>query len=130
MILTHLVLFSFLGGAGGAEAPPAVPETFSGGWARAFRDETGTEREARIHADRIRLGIIEPDAESPVGAALVAALPSDTGQPQGLPLHPDLAEMLAELHTSAYLDAEIARHFLLQDEDDAAVLLIAVATLH
>lgn len=33
--------------------------------------------------------------------------------------------------TSAYLDAEIARFFLEQDEDDAAVLLLAIAaTIH
>jgi len=41
-----------------------------------------------------------------------------------------LAEALAEMVTSAYLDAEITRFFALQDEDDAAVLLLAIATLH
>lgn len=66
MILTHLVLFSFLAGASPADAaaPPVVTETLSGGWRHA-RDGSDTERRVRIHAERVKLGIIAPDPEKP-----------------------------------------------------------------
>lgn len=42
-----------------------------------------------------------------------------------------LAEELARLHTQAYLDAEIARYFRLQDlDDEEAMVTIFAATLH
>jgi len=143
MILTHLVLFSFLAGASPADAAaPAVAETYSGGHVRAparsrretewAREESASAREARIHAERVRMGILPPDEQKP--AALEAADATIEGVPSPLlpseTLDPALAEALAEMVTSAYLDAEITRFFALQDEDDAAVLLLAIATLH
>lgn len=63
MILTHLVLFSFLAGASPSDAA-ALPAA-SGGWARARREETDDARLARIHAERVRMGILPPDPEIP-----------------------------------------------------------------
>lgn len=133
MLLTHLVLFSFLGGAGGAEAPPpppAVAETPSGGWrVSPFDTEGETDREARIHADRIRLGIIARDPVPP--AAYEPAGATIEGVPATLVLpDPALAVDLAGLYAGAWLDQEIRRHFELQDDDDAAVLLLAIAAIH
>lgn len=139
MILTHLVLLSFLAGAGGGAEP--VTETPSGGWERQeshsssnkrrhpFHDETDSEREARIYAERVRLGIIEPDPPKP--AAVEAADATIERVPATL-LSPDpgLAVDLAGLYAGAWLDQEIRRHFELQDDDDAAVLLLAIAALH
>lgn len=134
MILTHLVLFSFLAGAGGAEAPPpAVAETFSGGWGRTgraapFETESDEARKARIHAERVKLGILPPDPpETTEGEAADGEI---SGVPATLVLpDPGLAVDPAGLYAGAWLDQEIKRFFELQDDDDAAVLLLAIAAL-
>lgn len=126
MILTHLVLFSFLAGAGGE----LVAETPSGGWrVSRFDTETDDARKARIHAERVKLGILPPDPPEP--AAYEPAGATIEGVPATLVLpDPGLAVDLAGLYAGAWLDQEIKRFFELQDDDDAAVLLLAIAALH
>lgn len=158
-------------GAGGdiAVAVP-VAETPSGGWARKTptltvprskqgREETETEREARIKAERIRMGILPaepaPDMQ-PDGPGLSTGLSTtdhigDAGNMVGAPLYTlaahllpgDLAglEALAARAAQLTIDQEIAlwlrleeqrrlHEAWLRDEDDAAVLMLAIATIH
>lgn len=134
MLLTHLVLLSFLAGASASDAPPA--ETPSGGWARRWpREEAPSEREARVKRERVRLGIIEPDTAAPAalealgeaiaGGAATSVTPQ-ASQAEGAAL----AEELARLHTGAWLDREIKRHFrILDDEEEAALLMLAISEI-
>lgn len=128
-----LYLYSGLAGA----------ETYSGGWGRAFRDETDAAREARIKAERVRLGIIEPDPPDPTaveapgreiaGGGVTSVSPRPSGFAADA-LDSALALECAALHTGAYLDAEIARHFRLleaEDDEEALFAILALArTLH
>ena len=60
MILTHLVLFSFFGGAGGEVTESPVEQTNSGGWFPNVRHKTKEE----IRQERIELGIIQPERKT------------------------------------------------------------------
>ena len=139
----------------------AVAETPSGGWRRRthpFRDEGETDREARIKADRIRMGILPPDPSDFDASDTTSSINSDTTdaellnapsnftQPYSLAAHllpEDLAglEALAARAAELTMDDEIRmwirlaeqrrlREEWLRDEDDAAVLLLAIATIH
>lgn len=120
-----------------------IPVSHGHGWSRPARrwpaDETDTEREARIHAERVKLGILAPDEPKPAEGEAPGATIAGGAAPVLPPESADfeaaaygaLALDLAALHTSAWLDQEIARQFrILDDEDDAAVLLLAIAVLH
>lgn len=120
-------------------AAVAAAETYSGGWGRPARrwpaEETETERKVRIHAERVKLGIIEPDPVKPAAVeragAEISAVPATLLWPESP--DPGLALDLAELYTGAYLDEEIRRHFALQDLDDEEAMfaiLAVVETLH
>jgi len=129
-------------GEGGAapEPEPEAQQTYSGGWSRALRDESETERKARIHAERVKLGIIEPAPEKPAafespGATIEARAATLLLPPEAAGFDPALYDALAldlaTLHTGAYLDELIRRNFqILDDEEDAAVLMLALAVLH
>jgi hypothetical protein len=135
-------------------------------------EETESQRAARIHAERVRMGILPPDpgplpsinsdttgsiTNSDIAGAGNMAPESETvsirgvqGGPPGPPgsetvfrsglaahlLPGDLAGLEALVARAAELtvDAEIAlwlRHEAwLRDEDDAAVLMLAIATIH
>ncbi|MGH8758329.1 MAG: hypothetical protein ACREVW_02255 [Burkholderiales bacterium] len=119
----------------------ALAGTTAGGWARgkrgAVREESDAERTARIHAERVRMGILPPDPEIPAaleragGTIAGGAATPLSPQARGFDTGAALAEELAKLHTSAYLDMEIARHFrILEDEEDAALLMVAIALVH
>ena len=114
-------------GDGGDVAVVVIAETPSGGWAR--REESDTERRARIKAERIRLGILPAEPSEPSEATAVEAAGAAIGGVPATLLLPDpgLAVDLAEVYAGAWLDQEIKRHFELQDDDDAAVLLLAIA---
>jgi hypothetical protein len=107
-------------GEGGAVV--AAAETNSGGWRRrSFQSdiETQSEREARIKAERIRMGILPPDPEAPPAAE--SPPPSPTSKGATVKQHrrvadPFLPFELARLQTAAYIDAKIARDL---DEQDA-----------
>lgn len=136
-----LLLFLYTGFTAEAET--------SGGWRprlpRRPREESEEDRDARIHAERVQMGIIQaperliapplaPPSKGGEGAGGIKLQEAWTGPPPR-DLAADIAEeaalRLAGLYTSAYIDAEIARHFREQDDDDEAVLLIAIAaTLH
>lgn len=121
----------------GGDVVVVVAETPSGGWARGkgafWRGETDSAREARIKAERVKLGIIEPDppetTEGEAAGATIEGVPATLVSPEAPDY--DQAAALAEMYTSAWLDQEIARFFREQDDDDAAVLLLAIAaTIH
>jgi hypothetical protein len=145
-------------GDGGDLAPVVIEETPSGGWRRKhapFRDETETEREARIKAERVRMGIIPPD---PDAIDTTHSINSHTAGGSSIeeevrhlpPFHlaahllpEDLAglEALAARAAQLTIDEEIRAWLLLaeqqrlnaewlRDEDDAAVLMLAIATIH
>ena len=150
-------------GDGGDIVAVVAEETLSGGWRRraghSFREETQTDRQARIHAERIRLGILPPEPSDP-DADTTRSIHGDTarglstGLSTGLPTAPpyslagyllpeDLAglEALAARAAELSMDAEIAlwlrldeqrrlHEAWLRDEDDAAVLMLAIATIH
>jgi hypothetical protein len=109
-------------GDGGAVV--AAAETNSGGWRRrgpSFQSdiETQTEREARVKAERIRMGILPPDPEALPAAE--SPPPSLTSKEATKKQHrrvadPFLPFELARLQTAAYIDAKIARDL---DEQDA-----------
>ena len=138
----------------GLAAEATVAETPSGGWFREpkprFGGETDSEREAR----RVRMGILPPDPvyiESDTGGP-DSSISSDTAgetarsSTYSLASHllpEDLAglEALAARAAELTIDAEIALWMRLaeqrrlhaewlRDEDDAAVLLLAIATIH
>lgn len=159
MLLTHLVLFSFLGGASASDAAAVIAETPSGGWVpRPLsrrpghwpREESDEAREARINGERVRMGILPPD---PVYTESDAAhIESDSTRESvrsstySLAAHllpEDLAglEALAARAAQLTVDHEIAlwlrldeqrrlHEAWLRDEDDAAVLMLAIATVH
>lgn len=169
MLLTHLVLFSFLGGASASDAAPVAAETPSGGWRpgplsrRPWpREESDEAREARIKAERVRMGILPPDdinsdttGDMKAAPALATTL-STVGTGSGAEsvrsstyslaahlLPEDLAglEALAARAAQLSIDEEITAWLGLQrleeqrrlyerDEDDAAVLMLAIATIH
>jgi hypothetical protein len=138
----------------------SAAETPSGGWVRRkplptlsrserFRGETQAEREARIHAERIRMGIIPPDPAPDMqpdapGLSTTLSTVGDIASagnmvPYSLAaylLPEDLAglEALAAKAAQLTVDQEIALWLRLQEqrreEDDAAVLLLAMATIH
>jgi hypothetical protein len=142
-------------GAGGDVAAPEAEAENSGGWRRKAWNpgETDTDREARIRAERMRMGILPPD---PAPDMQPDALGSDTSvlpvsirpneQSVSLAAHllpEDLAglEALAARAAQLTMDQEIAMWLRLQeqrrlheewlrDEDDTAVLLLAIATIH
>lgn len=139
-------------------AAAAVAETPSGGWFREpkprFRGETETERDARINAERVRMGILPPDPApdlqpaapglSTVGTGSGAeSVRSSTYSLAAHLLPEDLAglEALAARAAQLTIDKEIAmwlrlaeqrrlHEAWLRDEDDAAVLMLAIATVH
>lgn len=148
----------------------AAVETPSGGWSRrqqarharghsALQGETESQREARIKADRIRMGIIPPDPPDAIHSISsdttsdIAGAGNMVPPRSQLPLGPlglgayllpeDLAglEALAARAAELTMEAEIAmwlrldqqrrlHEAWLRDEDDAAVLLLAIATIH
>lgn len=138
-----------------ATAAP-VAQTPSGGWFREpkprFRAETDSHRELRIKAERIQMGIVPPDPPpdmQPDGLGLSTTLSTvGAGQerPYSLAAHllpEDLAglEALAARAAQLTMDQEIAlwlkldeqrqlHEAWLRDEDDAAVLMLAIATIH
>jgi hypothetical protein len=144
-------------GDGGSGVPVVVSEeTPSGGWVRRhqhppFRGETETERQARIKGERIRMGILPPDPPE-IDAGDINTDTTDHIANGGNMVGPslmgyllpeDLAglEALAARAAELTIDAEIAmwmrlaeqrrlRDEWLRDEDDAAVLLLAIATIH
>ena len=150
-------LYSGFFDSGEAEAE-AVAETFSGGWRRRhlppglrLREQTAEE----IKAQRIRLGILPPDPVPEPQAGTTAAVfgqPLDLAHnfgeqaPYTLSAHllpEDLAglEALAARAAELTIDAEIAlwmrlaeqrrlHEAWLRDEDDAAALMLAIATIH
>jgi hypothetical protein len=133
-------------------------ETPSGGWHRRhFRGdyETEAQRRDRIKAERIQMGILPPDPAPEPGLQGQAApllegesvrIPAEAGTTYSLGAHllpEDLAglEALAARAAELAVDEEIALWLRLaeqrrlyaewlRDEDDAAVLLLAIATIH
>jgi hypothetical protein len=107
-------------GEGGGVAALVAAETNSGGWRRFQSDlETQSEREARIKAERIRMGILPPDPEAPPAAESPPPSPTPGGatvKQDRRVADPFLPFELARLQTAAYLDAKIARDL---DEQDA-----------
>lgn len=132
----------------GAAPPPA--ETPSGGWGRKrhtpFRDETENDREARIKAERVRMGILEEAGDlRPEAGAREAEAAEGRPRGSGSSLQPtayslqshllpeDLAglDALAARAVALTIDEELRRYFRMQDDEDESVLLIALAaTLH
>jgi hypothetical protein len=140
-------------GDGGDLAAAAVAETPSGGWRPHYLPPGLRQREQtdeEIKAERIRMGILPPDPppNPPVEArrALVEAQDAPGLLPYTLAAHllpEDLAglEALAARAAQLTMDQEIAmwlrldqqrrlHEAWLRDEDDAAVLMLAIATLH
>jgi hypothetical protein len=145
-------------GDGGDLAPVVTEETFSGGWRRrhlpsGFRQREQTAEE--IKAERVRMGILPPDPSDSDAVDTTGSIKADPGllntpsnftQPYSLAAHllpEDLAglEALAARAAQLTVDEEIRAWLLLaeqqrlnaewlRDEDDAAVLMLAIATLH
>lgn len=142
-------------GDGGDLAPVVVEETPSGGWRRrhlppGFRQREQTDE--AIKAERVRMGILPPDPDpSEIDADHIRSINSDTtggikAATYSLAAHllpEDLAglEALAGRAAQLTIDQEIALWLKLEqqrrlhdewlrDEDDAAVLMLAIATLH
>jgi hypothetical protein len=147
-------VFNWITGESGAAPEPEVEaETPSGGWRRKAWNpgETETDRDVRIKADRIRMGILPPDPSETDASGItgdttdhIANAGNMVGPSLGAYLLPeDLAglEALAARAAELTIDAEIAMWMRLaeqrrlhaewlRDEDDAAVLLLAIATIH
>jgi hypothetical protein len=143
----------YFGDGGDIVVAPPVAETPSGGWSRRpgpFRTETDTDREARIKAERVRMGILPPDPAPDSGSESVSSVlpvsirPNEQSVSLAAHLLPeDLAglEALAARAAQLTMDQEIAlwlklgeqrrlHEEWLRDEDDAAVLMLAIATIH
>lgn len=161
-----LLIFLYSGlSLGEVAAPVVVAEPPSGGWFRKpkarFPGETESEREARIKAERVQMGILPPDPAPYIESDTEPYIESDTAgdikadaarpesalsSPYSLAAHllpEDLAglEALAARAAQLTIDQEIAIWLRLaeerrlhaewlRDEDDAAVLMIAISTLH
>lgn len=109
--------------------PPPPAETYTGGWVPrrrpAPRYETDADREARIKAERVRMGIIEPDALPLDAAPPWPSLPKggvgggaiNRHEPRSAPgateAEIDAAFERAGLHAASHLDKEIARYLTL-----------------
>jgi hypothetical protein len=127
---------------------PRLPSLRPGHWPRHESDEA---REARIKDERVRMGILPTDPV-PEPALDVRTAPVEARDDRRLPdpyrlaahlLPEDLAglEALAARAAELTIDAEIAlwlrleeqrrlHEAWLRDEDDAAVLMLAIATIH
>ena len=139
-----------VGATGGVGSSSSSSSERGGRWPG---EETRIDREARIKADRIRMGILPPDLV-PLDATPPTP-PSEGGarggainrhEPYSLTAHllpEDLAglEALAARAAQLTMDQEIAlwlkldqqrrlHEAWLRDEDDAAVLMLAIATIH
>jgi hypothetical protein len=152
-------VFNWITGESGAAPEPEVEaETPSGGWRRRHAPEGFRQREQtdeEIKAERVRMGILPPDPAPEPAAGSMAAIfgkPPDLAHnfgeqaPSSLAAHllpEDLAglEALAARAAELAMDHEIAlwlrlgeqrrlHEAWLRDEEDTAVLLLAIATLH
>lgn len=123
----------YFGGGSGALAPPVVAEPPSGGWFRKpkprFPGETDSERDARI-----RMGILPPDDapdSQPDAPGLSTTLSEDLAGLEALAARAAQLTIDEEIAMWLRLDQQRRLHEAwLRDEDDAAVLMLAIATLH
>lgn len=136
MILTHLVLFSFLAGAGGAVEPPVTPTVTTNNYAGGWRPNTwiahinGKRYEGTYEDLEAILGdvveatgkrprvVIKPLRKAPEGASVDQQVmaPMEQAKQVQASLYLDIGPMLAKVLERRQQDE--------QDDEEALLLLI------